>query len=301
MKIALCFLAGVLATSQVWAQTANFTIKPLKMEGVENLFQLSDKVYSGSSPEGEIAFAGLKKLGIKTIITVDGTKPDVETARKFGLRYVHLPIGYDGVPTNQAVRLIKAAETFPQPIYVHCHHGMHRGPAGAAVICEAMENWTPEQAISWMKQAGTAANYAGLYKSVAEFRPPSTAELKKVSGEFQEKTEVSPLVDAMIEIDGRFDNLKLIQKSGYQPPVSHPDLSPAHEALLLNELFKELLRTPEIKRRNHDFQIKMMAAEKMTSELYSVLGQNPVEKAKAEEAFRNLNGACAACHKAYRN
>lgn len=52
---------------------------------------------------------------------------------------------------------------------------------------------------------------------------------------FPEKTEVSPLVDAMVEIDTHFDDLKLIKKAGYAAPPTHPDLAPAHEALLLNK------------------------------------------------------------------
>ena len=122
----------------------------LKAEGIENFYQLTGRIYSGSAPDCEPAFAELKARGVKTIVTVDGAKPDVETARRYGIRYVHLPIGYDGVPTNQAIRLVKAAETLPGPIYVHCHHGLHRGPAGAAVICMGTEGWTPEQAESWM-------------------------------------------------------------------------------------------------------------------------------------------------------
>ncbi|HLX72519.1 MAG TPA: hypothetical protein VKV04_23100, partial [Verrucomicrobiae bacterium] len=158
------------------------TVHPLKAQGLDNFYQLSDRFYSGAAPEGDAAFAELQKLGIKTIITVDGTKPDADTARRFGIRYVHLPIGYDGVPPAQALRLVKAAETLPGPIYIHCHHGMHRGPSGAAVICMSVEGWTPDQAEAWLHLAGTSADYPGLYRSVKTFRPPSDAVLQKVSG-----------------------------------------------------------------------------------------------------------------------
>ena len=198
----------------------------LKAKGIENFFQLSDRFYSGSAPEGDEAFAELKKLGVKTIITVDGAKPDVETAHHFGIRYVHLPIGYDGVPTNQAIRIVKAAETLPGPIYIHCHHGMHRGPAGAAVVCMAAEGWSAEEADSWLRVAGTATNYAGLYKSVEQFHVPTAEALKKVSANFPEQSEVSPLADVMIQIDGRLDNLKLIKKAGYRARLPIPTLAP---------------------------------------------------------------------------
>src|SRR5438046_447036 len=52
--------------------------------GLHNVFRISEKLYSGSSPEGEEGFQYLQKLGVKTIISVDGAKPEVETARKYG-------------------------------------------------------------------------------------------------------------------------------------------------------------------------------------------------------------------------
>src|SRR6185436_3172872 len=101
---------------------------------LHNLFRVTTNILSGSSPYRDAAFAEIARLGVKTIISVDGTRPDVETARNHGLRYIHLPFGYAGVPTNRVAELVKAARTASGPIYVHCHHGLHRGPAAVAVI-----------------------------------------------------------------------------------------------------------------------------------------------------------------------
>ena len=70
---------------------------------------------------------------MQTVISVDGAKPDLEAARKHGLRYVHLPHGYDGVPAPRGDELAIALRTLEGPIYVHCHHGKHRSPAAAGV------------------------------------------------------------------------------------------------------------------------------------------------------------------------
>lgn len=276
------------------------TVHPLKAQGIDNFYQLSKRFYSGSAPEGDAAFAALQKLGIKTIITVDGMKPDAATARRFGIRYVHLPIGYDGVPPAQALRLVKAAETLPGPIYIHCHHGMHRGPSGAAVICMAVEGWTPDQAEAWLHLAGTSPDYPGLYRSVKAFRPPSDAVLEKVSSDFPEKSPVSPLADVMIEVDGRVDNLKLIKKAGYKTPSTHPDLDPAEEAVLLDELFRELLRSPAIEKRPADFKLKLTNAERAAAAFHQSITDSIAVSAR-DSAFQNLNDACTACHKIYRN
>ena len=47
----------------------------LHVEGIENLFRLGPRLYSGGQPEGDGGFTALKSLGIKTIITVDGARP----------------------------------------------------------------------------------------------------------------------------------------------------------------------------------------------------------------------------------
>src|SRR5437868_1319905 len=121
-------------------------IKPINAHGIENAYALSRNLFSGSAPEGDEGFDALQKLGIKTIITVDGALPDVERAHAHGMRYIHLPHGYDGIPPQTQLQLIKAVETAGGPIYIHCHHGKHRGPVAAAVVCMAEKNWSPAEA-----------------------------------------------------------------------------------------------------------------------------------------------------------
>ena len=193
--------------------STNAVAQPLPSTRVHNLFRATTNVFSGNSPDSDAAFAEIARLGVKTIISVDGAKPDAATARKHGLRYIHLPIGYDGVPSNRVVELVKAAQTMTGPIYVHCHHGKHRGPAAVAVICEATAGWTTNQAVTWLQEAGTAADYSGLYKSAMEFRLPEAAALAKII-ELPEAAKTSSLVDAMVAIDEEMERLNSAQKNG---------------------------------------------------------------------------------------
>lgn len=282
-------------------------VKPLAdPPGLHNLFALGTNMYSGSAPDGDAGFAALANLGVKTIITVDGTKPDVERAHRFGMRYIHLPHGYDGIATNIQWRLIRAAETQPGPIYVHCHHGKHRGPTAAAVICLAEQGWTPEQAADWLEAAGTATNYSGLFKTVRDFHPPNEAQLEALPTNFPETTQVSGLVDAMVEIDGRWDNLKAARAAGYRSPSDHPDLDPPSEAVILWEHFREARRMPEAARHGGDFIERLREAEFQAKELERKLrsfAQNPAPKSRAglDESFEALGKSCAACHREYRD
>src|SRR3954447_12320595 len=90
----LAFLAGV---DRAPDRPAPASFPAVAVEGIENAHRLTDKVIAGAAPEGDASFESLRKLGIKTIITVDGATPDVAAAHRHGLRYVHLPIGYDDV------------------------------------------------------------------------------------------------------------------------------------------------------------------------------------------------------------
>src|SRR5687767_6206083 len=133
-------------------------------KALPNAHRVTEKVYSGGQPYGEPGFARLQQLGVKTIISVDGAKPDVEVARKYGMRYVHLPIGYAGVSNEQGMALAKAVDELPGPVYIHCHHGMHRSAAAVAVACVLSGELPPERAESVLKTFGTGASYTGLWK-----------------------------------------------------------------------------------------------------------------------------------------
>ncbi len=281
-------------------------VKPLEAPGIHNLFAIGTNVFSGSSPEGGEAFAALAKLGIKTIITVDGGKPEVETARKHGMRYVHLPHGYDGISANRQLQLVKAAQTLGGPIYVHCHHGLHRGPAAVAVICMANEGWTPAQAEAWLVTAGTATNYAGLYGTVRGFRPPDAGLLRAATVELPEIAQVSGLVDAMVEIEERWTHLKVVRAAGYQPPPSHPDIVPANEVVLLWEHYRESQRLPESAQLGEDFQRRLKAAEREGQEAEQLLRRfiaepTPGLRAELDRAFDLMGRSCSTCHREYRD
>lgn len=279
---------------------------PIEAAGLHNVYALGTNVYSGSSPEGREGFASLAKLGVKTIITVDGATPDVEAARESGMRYVHLPCGYDGIGTNIQLLLVKAGQDLPGPIYVHCHHGKHRGPAAAAVLCMADQGWNAEQAEAFLVRAGTSTNYAGLYQTIRTFRVPSEARLRALPADFPEIAPVSGLVEAMVGVDARWDNLKAVRAAGYRVPPDHPDIDPANEAVILWEHFREARRLPEVRQQGEDLIRRFSEAEaqgKQAERLLMLFGETPRSEIEAQldRTFDAVNQSCSSCHKAYRN
>ena len=91
---------------------------PMRVEAghLPNAICIHERIISGGLPDGEAAFEELKSLRVKTIISVDGAKPNLALAAKYGMRYVHLPHGYNGISDEHAVQLAKAVYNFDGPI-----------------------------------------------------------------------------------------------------------------------------------------------------------------------------------------
>jgi protein tyrosine phosphatase (PTP) superfamily phosphohydrolase (DUF442 family) len=266
--------------------------EPLTLPGVENLFRVSPTLYSGGSPEGDAAFAELKKLGIRTVISVDGSTPDVAGAEKAGLRYVHLPMGYDGINRLTALKLAKAVQTLPGPVYVHCHHGKHRGPAAIAAIRLCLEpEFTPAEATAWLRQAGTDPKYQGLMNLPTTFKRPTADELAETPSEFPSKAEVPDLAKRMVRVDDHWEMLKIAKKKDW--------LGADSAATLLAEDFREARRLMTSGSKGEAFTLALTEAEKTANDLAAAVKANELKTAAA--LFDQSQSLCGKCHTKFRD
>ena len=258
----------------------------------------SERIGQGAQPEGEEAFRNLRALGYTTVLSVDGSVPEVEVAAKYGLAYAHVPIGYDGITLEEQIGIIKAVKESPGPVYVHCHHGKHRGPAAAMIARECLEGVMPDEAVSALELSETSKDYTGLYRDVREFKAPTAAQIAAAP---KPPGAVKPtgVRAAMVDVDKRFDFLKASQAAGWKTPPAHPDVSPKHEAKMLWELYRELVRMDEARGKGSEFLEHAGDAEKVTGALEEALRAGNSEAATA--AFRGLKKSCDSCHSEHRN
>lgn len=277
----------------------NGELRSLSLTGLENVFQYSDRLYGGSGPESPAALDSLQRLGIKTIVSVDGARPDVAAARKRGMRYVHLPFGYDGCPPPTAARIVKAVRDLPAPIYIHCHHGKHRGPTAVAFVRIALYGLSPDQAVNEMERAGTGRNYLGLYKAVRHYRRPDPSEIDRAPSDYPEAAPSRGMTDSMVTIGREWERLILCREAGWRTPASHPDLQPAHQALLLREAFHELARRPEVKRRSKAFRASLQRSEDMAVQLENALRAH--RSAESSAISLRIDTGCQSCHQSHRD
>lgn len=269
-----------------------------ELPGVHHFRRWSERVAQGAQPEGDEAFAALKAQGITTVLSVDGAAPDVATAERFGLKYVHVPIGYDGISPEEQAAITKAVQDSAGPVFVHCHHGLHRGPAAAAIARVAADGVAPEAAVAGLKASGCSPTYKGLFRDVLFFRVPDAVALAKV-GPLPSAVKPEGVRDAMIHVNDRWDFIKESEKAAWALLPQFPDVSPAHEAGMLREAFREIARLPDAQGKGEQFLTWTRQSEEQAAALEAALRAE--DAAAAGKAFAALKATCNACHAEWRD
>lgn len=281
----------------------------LNVQHLPNAYRIHPKVISGGLPEGEAGFRELETLGVKTVISVDGATPEVQLAKRHGMRYVHMPHGYDGIPEQRARELARAVRELEGPIYIHCHHGKHRSPAAATVACVTAGLLPHDSAAGILKAAGTSPNYRGLHAAAETARPLDAALLEQLKVDYPEVSPLPPIAEAMVNIEHRHDQLKELATTNWRPAAGkssdvHQDA--AHEALLMKEIFVEMARMESVQKKPARFRELLAEGEKASSDLEQALlawksaeGKSP--PGAISDAMGRVTKNCTACHVEFRD
>jgi protein tyrosine phosphatase (PTP) superfamily phosphohydrolase (DUF442 family) len=287
--------------------------EPRDLPGAHNLVSYkgsgAEEFISGGAPEGTVGLDSLAKLGIKTIISVDGAIPDVAAAKARGMRYVHLPIGYDGFDDARKAELVRAVRDLPKPAYIHCHHGKHRSAGAAGTIAVSLGWMTNSEAAARMKVSGTAEGYKGLWTCTATAAPMMAAAIDAARAEFPEVTKPDSMVAAMVAIDEAFERIRLVQKNGWKVPADHPDLAPAADAGKVADLLRLLENDSRVEKLDgsarSEFRALLERNARQASDLEELLiGKNGTDEerlAKLGPAMKGLAAGCKECHVRYRD
>lgn len=261
--------------------------EPAPIPGIKNLRQVTPAILCGSQPESADSFEALAQRGVKVIVSVDGASPLIEEAHKYGLRYVHVPIGYGKIGPQQRADLVEAVKTAGGPVFIHCHHGKHRGPAAAAYCGMAAGQLTEEQGVRLLSEAGTRPDYVGLWEAIQKFEPP-----KVPAGKLVEVAKVEPIVAAMVRIDNHWTSLEKLLQAG--PAL---DAEAHQELLLLIEEFRELPRQHVT--QDEDLKKQMQQAQEATESLLKAV-ESGAAAGEIKLAAKRVSQRCGDCHAAHR-
>jgi len=265
-----------------------------------NARRLDDTIVSGGVPAGDAAFDALEAMGVRTIISVDGAPPDVARAEARGMRYVHIPITYAQVSPAQTLELARAVRDLPGPVYIHCHHGKHRSPAVSAAAAIALGRLTAAQGVAFLREAGTAPTYEGLYACVAGGRPVEASAIDGAPADFPSLRQPTGLVAAMVDADEAFDHIDAIRAAGWDVPDDHPDLVPAAEAGRLADDLRLGADDPRAAARSPELPTRLRAAaEEATALEEAIVAGAPA--ADLAKRFATVKRSCTECHTKWRN
>jgi protein tyrosine phosphatase (PTP) superfamily phosphohydrolase (DUF442 family) len=272
---------------------------PRDLQGLHHVIEVAPGVFSGSEPTGEAGFAELARLGVRSILSVDGGRPDADAARAHGIRYAHVPVRYSEITLEQRLAIARAMRDLEGPVYVHCHHGLHRGPAAAAAGLVSLGALTAEEGVAFMRHAGTSSKYPGLYQCVNESAPLTSPQIELVAMP-GEVAEVPAFAAAMAQVGRAEENLVLIAQAGWSSPMEHPDLAAASEAGQLADVLRVLTERREPADQPGEFYEWMAANARLAQELEdAVMAGEGAEGLSAR--LKAVGASCAACHAVYRN
>lgn len=276
--------------------------RPRDYPGIHNAVAYSEGFISGGAPEGDAGFDTLAAMGVRTIISVDGAAPEVERARVRGLRYIHLPVGYNGFDQERKLQLARATRDGLRNglVYIHCHHGRHRSAGAAAVVSASLGSLSPEQGVARMRVSGTAPAYTGLYACAAQATALAPDIIERVPADFPETWTPTGLVRGMIALDEVFENLKDIEKSGWTAPADHPDLVPAAEAARLADLFRVLSEGDCAAGKTPEF-VQMMRSDQALALRLETAIVGGADAALLGATLERIAAACTDCHAKYRD
>lgn len=148
------FLALVVLPAVALADRPSKWALPLELRGVPNLHRVSDVYYRGAQPTAE-GLAELRKLGVKTVVSLRGFASERSMAERAGLHYEHIRFK-TWHPEMEDVRRFLAIVTDPanQPVFVHCQHGADRTGMMTAIYRIVAGGWNKEDAVAEMRDGG---------------------------------------------------------------------------------------------------------------------------------------------------
>ncbi len=284
------------STTQRETETKTATAEDADHAGIHNLHRVTDTIWSGPVLKGDAHFQTLADMGITTVISVDANTPDLERIHAYNMRSVHLPIRYTGIDKDTQLALATAVRQSNGPVYIHCHHGKHRGPAAAAVAAIILGDMTADEGREFLELAGTSPSYPGLFACVRDARPIEADELDAWQGDLPEVAQVGGMPALMVRIGSNFEMLDRLSDANWKPLPDHPDRTALSEAASMSDAFAATLELTDMTEPR--FIEEMYRAAWLAEEVEAALVDGDLINADA--LFMRLDDSCIRCHDAWR-
>jgi len=148
------YLAMISADETIMVPRPDSWAQPIEMEGVPNLYKLSDNLYRSAQPSAE-GMINLEAMGIRTIVNLRLLNSDRDEIEGTDLGYVHINMEAWDADEEEVVEFLKvASDPNRVPVLVHCSLGSDRTGTMCAVYRIVVQGWAKDEAIREMTQGG---------------------------------------------------------------------------------------------------------------------------------------------------
>ncbi len=147
------------ADARSWAQKKD-------VQGLPNLYKVSDRVYRSAQPDKE-GMRAAEAMGIRTVLSLRSGDGDAELAEGTSLMLRHVSMRAWNPNFEDAVNALKIVMYAPGPVLVHCYHGADRTGMVVALYRMVDQNWSRESAIEEMLEGGYG--YHSMWRDIVKF------------------------------------------------------------------------------------------------------------------------------------
>lgn len=122
--------------------------------GLRNLARVDKGLWRSYQPR-RAGFRQLKRLGVKTVVSLRMTRSDRKYLKGLGLQYKRIPLRPWNAKEDRLVQILRIlTDPKNQPALVHCKHGADRTGLVVALYRVIVQGWTKDKALRELKRFG---------------------------------------------------------------------------------------------------------------------------------------------------
>jgi tyrosine-protein phosphatase SIW14 len=142
---------------------------PAEIRGVEKFARVSEGLYRGAQPTAE-GFAQLKRMGIKTVVSLRSFHTDTRLLQGSGLAYIRIGCNAWSPQDQDVITFLKIVrDPRNQPVFVHCAQGVDRTGMMVAAYRIAEQGWSTQDAEKELQDFGFHPIWADIRRHVERF------------------------------------------------------------------------------------------------------------------------------------
>ena len=187
MKQLLCFSILLITASCTTTQVTRAPgrnpkwARKLERPGLPNFFRVNEVFYRGAQPSAA-GFRELKKMGIRTVVSLRSAHSDRKLIGATRLEYERIPVTAWDPKKEAVVRFLQiVTDKARTPVFLHCRHGADRTGAFCAAYRICIQGWSKKDAIEEMKKGGYG--FHSIWRNLPGFiQKMDPATLRKKAG-----------------------------------------------------------------------------------------------------------------------